>query len=534
MAAHADAPAADVTPAAADDAQGAATGVQGADAAAVQTMWLVPSYNDSVPLPTWLPEEERIDHRDTIADFRTKPCEDFIKGFCAKHGGKGKACQCFCYHFDSQYRRSPVDKDVPRLLYWDTPCPHWSPDLGYCCPMGPGCVFAHGRDEVSYHPAKYKTRMCNGHECRGEAICCFAHDKEELRAAGPEKYAYASLAASSSKRSGWDGASSAAWGAAMGMGGNRGGASVGLQKHRFCASYPNVGMCRRGAACVFAHSRDEVRTELCSELEESHDDASLCDDFFTQKFKTLWCPIGAQHDWQNCVYAHTYQDARRKPSIGYGPQPCPYWSKKDTRLSYLQRCPLGLRCPFSHGAKEQLYHPKYFRTVVCRDMKLKGCPRQQLCAFFHNKVEQRSVEEDKLDYKKPLKKDMVPQDWAQYFLSPPFSQEGNDAESLFVDVGSFWVHMNPEMMGQMPQGGGGSNAASADGRAEGGESGDQSAWMDPNAAEWYGAAGMQAYMMPMGGWWGPAADGCAAGPAETDAGVAVEDAPEGANTPEPS
>jgi hypothetical protein len=31
----------------------------------------------------------------------------------------------------------------------------------------------------------------------------------------------------------------------------------------------------------------------------------------------LWCPIGAQHDWQTCAYAHTYQDARRKPSIGY-------------------------------------------------------------------------------------------------------------------------------------------------------------------------------------------------------------------------
>ena len=31
---------------------------------------------------------------------------------------------------------------------------------------------------------------------------------------------------------------------------------------------------------------------------------------------------------------------------------CPYWSKKDTGAEYSQRCPLGLRCPYSHGAKD--------------------------------------------------------------------------------------------------------------------------------------------------------------------------------------
>eukprot|EP00971_Amphidinium_carterae_P054298 1069764-Amphidinium_carterae.1 len=36
--------------------------------------------------------------------------------------------------------------------------------------------------------------------------------------------------------------------------------------------------------------------------------AAMNDAFFTDKFKTLWCPVGAQHDWQACLYAHTYQD----------------------------------------------------------------------------------------------------------------------------------------------------------------------------------------------------------------------------------
>merc|ERR1719424_2397823 len=204
------------------------------------------------------------------------------------------------------------------------------------------------------------------------------------------------------------------------------GAAPAQQKHRFCASYPNVSQCRRGAACTFAHSRDEACTPLLSVEEEEHNPAAMTHQFFTEKFKTLWCPIGAQHDWQNCPYAHTYQDARRKPDIGYGPQPCPYWSKKDTRVAYSQRCPLGLRCPYSHGAKEQLYHPKYFRTVICRDLQLKGCPRQTLCAFFHRRAERIVADADDVDYMQPLDKENLSAEWSQYFLTPPFFQDDAD------------------------------------------------------------------------------------------------------------
>ena len=86
---------------------------------------------------------------------------------------------------------------------------------------GDSCPFAHGREEayirrlnltsldllaqVSYHPAKYKTRPCNGPslglkylasftntdmaaagtDCRGEGACCFAHDETEMRPLRP-------------------------------------------------------------------------------------------------------------------------------------------------------------------------------------------------------------------------------------------------------------------------------------------------------------------------------------------------------------
>lgn len=200
---------------------------------------------------------------------------------------------------------------------------------------------------------------------------------------------------------------------------------AGRPKRRFCTSYPDVNMCRKGAACAFAHSREEICAPLLSESEEQQDPTALTNEFFMFKYKTRWCPIGVQHEWHSCVYAHNYQDARRPVDIGYGARLCPYWSKKDTGAEYSQRCPLGLRCPYSHGAKEQLYHPHYFKTVVCRDLKGKACPRQTLCAFFHYKAERRPTAQDDVEYNQPLPLEALPEDWVQEFLSPPFLPEGS-------------------------------------------------------------------------------------------------------------
>jgi len=388
--------------------------------------WMPSAPADVQLLPLWQSADDSDENCSMILEFHTKSCPDFRRGYCSKHGSKGKASQCWNYHFESQCRRCPVDPLSGQILYWDIPCQNR--ELGFCINED-ACPYAHGREEVSYHPAKYKTRLCNGHECRGEDICCFAHSDSELRHWAPPRYSYLALAShagaplvGSDKEDARRQKTSSPY------------ANAGIpgpsQKHRFCASFPNIAQCRRGTACAFAHSREEVRTPLLSVEEEEHSPNALTEEFFTLRFKTLWCPIGAQHDWQLCSYAHTYQDVRRTPSIGYGPQPCPYWSKKDTRAAYAQRCPLGLRCPYSHGAKEQLYHPKYFRTVICRDLQVKGCPRQHLCAFYHRKSERRAALEDDADYNKPLKKLALPAEWADSFLNPPFFQETGEVDEV--------------------------------------------------------------------------------------------------------
>jgi len=406
-------------------------------------------------LPYWDDAGEQPEHHETLMRFHTEPCAEFHgqARYCSLHRPKGKASQCFCYHFESQRRRPPVDAITGQIQYWDVPCRSLQ---GSTCPNGDTCPFAHTRDEISYHPAKYKTRRCNGRGCRGD-ICCFAHSECE-RSFALNRYSYWVLA----------GKMEAEWLAVMGLGGGvvpRGvGAGVADEwqrslgptrvplpatrhKQRFCASFPDVSQCRRGAICAFAHSREEARTPLLSLEQEQQAPEALTERFFMYQFKTLWCPIGVQHDWQTCVYAHNYQDARRSVSIGYGPRPCPYWAKKDPNAEYAQRCPLGLRCPYSHGAKEQLYHPQYFRTVICRDLRAKECPRKRLCAFFHKRAEKRKPPADATDYEAPLKEDVLPQAWISDFLSPPFRDaattgSGNSTDSMLGDADAATSEMN--------------------------------------------------------------------------------------------
>jgi hypothetical protein len=61
--------------------------------------------------------------------------------------------------------------------------------------------------------------------------------------------------------------------------------------------------------CAFAHSPEELSIDL---LERYKHDT----DFYLFHFKTVWCPKSDQkHDREKCVYAHNWQDFRRKPHI---------------------------------------------------------------------------------------------------------------------------------------------------------------------------------------------------------------------------
>lgn len=399
-------------------------------------------------LPLWQEEGEKSDHREQIRHYHTMNCPQYARGVCPR-----AESGCFCYHFPSEKRRPLVDTLSGKLKYWDIMCEFV--DRGEDCPFGDDCVWAHTNEEVLYHAAKYKTKLCTDRNSTSQKFSYLAHGEDELRTTAPEKYSYWRLVGGISHgiqgvewnpdMSTYDPAILAAAGphavagaagydinSVMEPGCDQVSATGGnwlypqqVYKLRFCASYPNVSSCRRGDSCAFAHSREDIRLPLLEEDEEEQQPTALTNDFFMYRFKTLWCPVGVQHDWQTCVYAHNYQDARRHPRVGYGPRPCPYWKRQETSLEYSQRCPLGVRCPFSHGAKEQLYHPAYFKTVTCQDSPSGACPRGKLCAFWHKRSQQRARPstrglQDEFNYKFPIPEQRMQESLQPDFLTPPF------------------------------------------------------------------------------------------------------------------
>jgi len=242
-----------------------------------------------------------------------------------------------------------------------------------------------------------------------------------------------------------------------------------LRKRRFCATFPQVGKCKQGASCAYAHTREEVLGPVCSEAEERLE--GVGSDFFMWTYKTQWCPIGSFHDWQECIYAHNYQDYRRDPRLGYSTLVCPDWEKGNRNPDYCTRCPRGFSCGYAHGAKEQLYHPGYFRSVLCNDhFHGKRCPRGRQCAFFHKKKEKRN--------------------------SPPWPDHGEKLPEAVVDA---FLQPDVEYPPFAPQG----MEDDWDGMGGGWEDGKE--WL-PEAENWSG-------MGNNASWWGPSATCVSAGPA---------------------
>ena len=124
-------------------------------------------------------------------------------------------------------------------------------------------------------------------------------------------------------------------------------------KKRFCVCYPDrLNECKFGKFCSYAHSNNDILAELIHlyDYDES---------FFMFHFKTAFCPINhINHDRSLCVYAHNWQDFRRKTHENHIlPELCPDWDRNGIILLYEEGCPRGFECKYCHGRKELEYHP---------------------------------------------------------------------------------------------------------------------------------------------------------------------------------
>ena len=154
-------------------------------------------------------------------------------------------------------------------------------------------------------------------------------------------------------------------------------------KTRFCSFYPNMlNNCEYGDFCSFAHQEIEIAIPLIHHYE-------FDDDFFLFHYKTVMCPFNQnKHDKSTCVYAHNWQDFRRRPQeVKYEAIPCNNWKTSDFVTNYQDGCVNGVNCNKCHGWKEFDYHPLNWMTKPCP--RGKNCNKKRDCTFYHTVNEKR-------------------------------------------------------------------------------------------------------------------------------------------------
>ena len=159
-------------------------------------------------------------------------------------------------------------------------------------------------------------------------------------------------------------------------------------KTKFCAFYPNkVASCDFGTCCSFAHSEKELRIPLIHYYQKDFD-------FYMFHYKTVLCPYNlSEHDKTTCMYAHNWQDYRRKPNfLNYEARLCPDWKTSEFLKNYEDGgCPLNEKCLKCHGWKELEYHPEKYKMKSCT---LKKCLSGKICPYYHTADERRMTNQN--------------------------------------------------------------------------------------------------------------------------------------------
>lgn len=361
-----------------------------------------------------------------VAEYKVFPCGDLR---CCH----GKLCRRF--HSAAERRRPPFVGTV--LVYSPLLCPFVS--RGAVCPQADSCSCSHNSCESLYHPANYKRSQCTeGALCLGE-FCPWFHYREEMRSAhlcnsytqeflmNPyQEYGECEMPASKADlgtfktkmcpfqtqhnhkhcvyyhsvkdRRRPPGTYSAekcdASGSSLCPLADKCSRSHSMVerlyhpdkfKTKYCNTYPHkLHECEYGSYCCFAHSDQELKVELLHYLEKD-------EDFYLFYFKTGWCPFNYEHNKAECVYAHNWQDFRRRPDLfQYINQLCSNWQSETFISDYKEGCIYEHNCGYCHGWKEQLYHPLTYKVTPCPDAR--RCRKGLECPYFHSEFDRRRPE----------------------------------------------------------------------------------------------------------------------------------------------
>ncbi|OMJ86333.1 hypothetical protein SteCoe_12184 [Stentor coeruleus] len=344
---------------------------------------------------------------------------------------------CLFYHSLGERRRCPFNGN--ELAYSDHMCQNVS--KGISCEDS--CRYTHNFQEIVYHPNRYKVSWCEQASCKGYYLCYQAHrSNEKLRIAthftvSPQytptnfsthldlltfKVNLCNISEPHNPKlcvfyhSTRDRRRLGNYSYEMCAENEKdlcGNPDTCLKSHnrveqlyhpdkykmKFCTFYPKkIHECEYSSYCSFAHSETDIKIELVHNYQRN-------EDFYMYSFKTVWCPFILQHDKAMCVYAHNWQDFRRKPKdvnftdltqptgmcCAYNSVPCPSWKSSNFILSYEEGgCKNMTSCKKCHGWKEIEYHPNTYKMKPCSQGK--KCTKQQDCPFYHSNKDRRTCD----------------------------------------------------------------------------------------------------------------------------------------------
>ena len=337
-------------------------------------------------------------------NFKTHPCFNFFTyGYCTI------TQKCPFYHNQTDRRRCPISP-TGELLYQPTFCP--SLLIEGECAAGDACQYAHNSYEKDYHPypsiqepiqaitnpaygiysdfmireynqseelldiSTFKINPCPLQIHHNQKHCINYHSEKDRRR-DPKSYSSEKCKFFESKQ--------CPNGNACLCSHNNVEKLYHPEKYKtkFCNDYFQSS-CSYGGFCSFAHSEKEIEIELIHNMKQD-------EEFFMFYFKTVWCPFNFEHNKALCLYAHNWQDFRRKPHLfQYTNILCPNWRSDTFLCVYSDGCSLEANCKYCHGWKEQQYHPLDYKTKACPEGK--KCSRGGSCAcpFYHSINDKRA------------------------------------------------------------------------------------------------------------------------------------------------
>ena len=351
-------------------------------------------------------KHEKPRHLTYMFHFRVHACKAFVNKACpvatgdgskgkgrGGDGGGGGSSDCFDYHSASKTRRR-----VPRIVSYSNGT-FWNYNACRCqaiekeikCEKGDACRYSHNKEEIAYHPSRYKTQPCS-YPARADGVCtrfgihcAYAHGEDDIRKPIVLKQGMPHKLVQSNE-SHYDSLQLVGAGLLM--------PSVSAGE----AAQMSRRMSLNGLEDDFPTTAETAGDSYFSPDDYITPKDCLASDraFFLYNYATKPCTESSSACANNmCANYHYDNKRRRHPKLyKYSAEPCV--NVRPDGLAQWKRpscCPLGDSCGSAHTLLECMYHPSIYKTQLCskfdeRDPSTwKRCQWGRLCAHAHSRSE---------------------------------------------------------------------------------------------------------------------------------------------------